>query len=279
MDLIVPPEVKQAVAFVYVPNAEGKPVANGTCFFVGKRHPSVANRWFVYAVTSGHVLRRNIGGPVFERIWLRLNTKAGDVDMIPLVIAGPEPTAPAFFHVDPTVDLAVMPILPDQLKFDYTFIPEQWLTGTEDIRHLGIAEGTEVFFTGLFMQNVGATRNVPIVRFGRIALAPGEPVEWGGVSRDLLLAEAFAFGGISGSPVFFHLGANRVPGRTARGRPQIRLAGVMMGAFQDVRPIGVPRTGGLAMARSNAGIAAIVPANRLSELLIASAVRRARGEP
>src|SRR6185295_15754348 len=132
--------------------------------------------------------------------------------------------------------------VPDQARFDVKFLPFKYLAGVDDVHKLGITEGTEVFFTGLFLQNLTDSKNVPIVRFGRVALAPGEPVLWAGVPRDLVLIESMSFGGNSGSPVFFYLGADRVPGSLYVGPPEIKLAGVMMGAFQDLKPITLLQT-------------------------------------
>src|SRR5664280_2800196 len=44
-------------------------------------------------------------------------------------------------------------------------------------------------------------------------------------------------GGNSGAPVFFYLGADRVPGQLMIGPEEIRLAGVMRGTFINGSPI------------------------------------------
>ena len=71
--------------------------------------------------------------------------------------------------------------------------------------------GDEVFITGLFKHHYGESRNIPIVRTGNIASLTEEKVstkKFGAI--DAYLIEARSIGGLSGSPVFLHLGVTRM---------------------------------------------------------------------
>lgn len=266
----IPNETKQTVAFVYVPGADGKPTPSGTGFFIEQK---TKDNIFIYFVTAGHVLRQGLDGPTRERLWIRLNTKVGGVDYIEVRLAGGNTNTQVFFHPDPTVDLAMIPWAPDTKVYEYKHLSTEYLVKTADLAGLSIREGTNVFFIGLFNQSVSTARNVPIVRFGRVAMAPGERVHVAGVERDVLLIEGASYGGNSGAPVYYDISY----------RGEFRLAGVMSGAFLDLGPVLTPNAAGAlaatqSIARSNLGIAFVVPSERLAELLFLPAVKAMRGE-
>jgi len=108
-----------------------------------------------------------------------------------------------------TVDIAVVPALPPQSVFDFKAIPEEMLSTPQTFKDFDIAEGSEVFFVGLFTTFYGEHRNVPIYRFGRMAMFPDENVPWIDYighpqqQAQLYLIEIQSYGGNSGSPVFF----------------------------------------------------------------------------
>ncbi len=66
---------------------------------------------------------------------------------------------------------------------------------------------------GLFVNHAGRDRNLPIARFGNISMMPNEKVsaDLGGLitSIEAYLVECRSIGGLSGSPVFVHLGPFR----------------------------------------------------------------------
>lgn len=101
-----------------------------------------------------------------------------------------------------------------------------------------------------------------------------------GWDRDeLYLMETAAYGGNSGSPVFFQVGLEAVaPGKiVVSGDPVIKLAGIMKGFFSDLQPIKIINTDSIPVAPSNMGIAAVVPVHQLYELLFGDEVKKARG--
>ena len=119
-------------------------------------------------------------------------------------------------------------------------------------------------------------RNYPVVRFGRVALVTEERIEFGNVKAELYLMETNSFGGNSGAPVFFYLGAERNPGSIMIGDPVILLAGIMSGRFDEGNPIQNIETAAIPFYRSNLGIAAVVPGYKLRELLFSEELKAVR---
>ena len=272
----IPPEVKSVVVFVFV-EKEGKLVANGTAFFVGVKKSSEPPIFSVYLVTAKHVLYKPDTTEYLDKVFIRINRKDGgcEVGVIPIKVTGDNRTV--FLHDDPTVDIAVIPFLPDQARFDFKFLPDEFITTRETYNTLKIREGSEVFFTGLFAPYPGAEKNFPVVRFGRVALVTDEKIEWQGKKMSLYLVEAGSYGGNSGSPVFFYLGSDREPGSLVVGPPILKLAGVMQGTFLDAQEIKVVETQKTLISLSNMGIAAVVPGYKLHELLFSEELKRQRG--
>jgi len=273
----IPPEIKSVVAFIFVKNEEGKLIANGTGFFVGVKNTSNPDFFSVYLVTAKHVLYKQNTTDFLDTVFVRLNKKEGgsQIGVVPIITEGEKHNV--FTHSDSSVDIAIIPFLPDQEKFDFKFLPEDMITTKEAFKELKICEGSDVFFTGLFTPYPGAERNYPIVRFGRVALVTDEKIEWQGKLMDLYLIEAGSYGGNSGSPVFFYLGSDREPGSIIIGSPILKLAGVMQGTFFDVHEIRVVETKNVPIAVSSMGIAAVVPGYKLYEILFSDELKKKRG--
>lgn len=273
----IPVDVKKVVAFVFLQSSNGQATANGTGFFVGVSDPINKERSFVYFVTARHVVSEPNGGPFYKEVFLRINKVDGKTsEFVKLPLSGTGPSKNVFTHSDPSVDIAVIPGLPDQKVFDFKFLDQGMVTTKEDYKTLGIAEGSDVFFTGLFTGFLGENRNYPVVRFGRVALVTEEKIPWGGTKMDLYLMESASYGGNSGSPVFFYLGSDRTPGSLIVGPPELRLAGIMMGAFQDIQPVKTVQTNSIPVSVSNMGIAAVVPSYKLHEILFGAELTKAR---
>lgn len=264
-----PPEIKTVVAFVFAPgSAPGQLKPWGTAFFVGVPDPKDANRTFVYLVTAKHVLQTDDRKSWLPKVFLRLNTKKGDTGLVEVPITPSGRNQTVFVHPkDATADVAVIPALPDEQRFDFKVLPLELLTSKQDFADLKIVEGSEVFFTGLFSPHVGTRRNYPVIRFGRVAMITDEKVKFGDYEADLYLVETGSYGGNSGSPVFFYLGSDRQPGALILGPPVLKLAGVMSGTFLDLQPVRAVETARIAVAPSNMGIAAVVPAYKVMEIL------------
>jgi len=273
----IPSEVKSVVAFIFIKNEEGKLIANGTGFFVGVRNPSNPDSFSVYLVTAKHVLYKPNTTDFLDMVFVRLNKKEGgsQIGVIPIIAGGKKRNV--FTHCDSSVDIAIIPFLPNQEEFDFKFLPEDMITTKETFKELKIREGSDVFFTGLFTPYTGSERNYPIVRFGRVALVTDEKIEWQGKLMDLYLIEAGSYGGNSGSPVFFYLGSDREPGSIVIGSPILKLAGIMQGTFLDAHEIKVVETKKVPIAISSMGIAAVVPGYKLHEILFSDELKEKRG--
>jgi hypothetical protein len=85
---------------------------------------------------------------------------------------------------------------------------------------------------------------------------------------ELLLLETQSFGGNSGSPVFVTVGAF--------DSPELRLIGVMKGTFAEPRPMSVSQNGAAGVAKQNLGIAAVVPAPLLWDILLGEPLTKLR---
>jgi hypothetical protein len=231
----------------------------------------------VYLITAKHVISKPNSTEFFDKVFLRLNKKEGGSAILALPIVYDGNNKTVFCHSDPSVDIAVIPCLPDQNVFDFKFLPDDMITTTVEYKDLKIREGSEVFFTGLFSPYLGAEKNYPVVRFGRVALVTDEKIPFGDKKRDLYLIEAGSYGGNSGAPVFFYLGADREPGRLILGSTVLKLAGIMEGTFLDAKEIKVVETKTISIAQSNMGIAAVVPSYKLHEILFSNELKQKRG--
>jgi hypothetical protein len=273
----IPPEVKTTVAFVYVLDKKAEKVPNGTGFFVGVKNPDKEDYYNVYFVTAKHVLQTSDRQKWLSTFFLRLNKKDGTSEMLPVPVVPEGTSKTVFVHNDPTVDLVAIPMLPNQDVFDFKFLPDSMLTTRNDFKQLNINEGSEIFFTGLFLPYPGYKKNYPVVRFGRVALVTDEKIEVDNEKVDLYLIESASFGGNSGSPVFFYLGSDRQPGSIIIGSPLIKIAGVMKGYFQEGKPLTILETTKTPGVELSLGISAVIPAYNLHELLFGEELKKLRG--
>lgn len=283
-----PPEIAKTVTFVFLADAagnpqirDGTPVANGTGFFVIVPNDAGAGGW-VYFVTAKHVLKDEHGN-FQRRVFLRINDKnsgSGFV-MLDLVLTGAEQNV--FFHSDPTVDIAVIPGLPDEGRFDFLALPVGMIKTKDEFKKSTIRPGSDVFFAGLFASHYGEKRNTPIFRFGRVAMLTDDRVRWQEAGKplemvELFLLETMSFGGNSGSPVFFSQGMDRQPGSIVIGSDEITLAGVMRGNFNESRIWELRQTPNAVVPTyaQNIGIAAVTPGYLLREILDSDALKEQR---
>jgi hypothetical protein len=190
----IPEDVKSAVAFVLAPKPGGNTKPVGTGFFVEVKN-SKPELSAVYFVTNKHVLLQAEDSPdLRSTLDVRLNAKDGKTTKTfstNLVTRGKDRNV--FFHSkDPAVDLAVVLVEPDRGKYEFNTLSADLITTKDQYSSLQIAEGSKVFFAGLFWQFTGERRNYPIVRFGRVAMVTDErvPVDKKGTTAELYLVEA-----------------------------------------------------------------------------------------
>jgi hypothetical protein len=282
----IPDDIKKAVVFIYK-EAESPTQfrPDGTGFLVSVPNPVQPGTGWLYLITAKHVLHtdpNNVSSPLYQRLFVRLNKRSGDAEMFQVSIITSGVGQTVFLHVDGTVDIAVIPIaVPDPKLYDLKVIPEGWLATSDDIAKNHIGVGTDVFFIGMFTPYLGQRKSYPIVRFGKVAMLPTEKVSFAGADIEAYLVETFAFGGNSGSPVFFYLGSDRDTGSIFVGPPIIKVAGVMKGSFNDVEPVKaaqVASTGNqiVPVSIANAGIAVVVPAEKVEDILHSAALESRR---
>ncbi len=68
-----------------------------------------------------------------------------------------------------------------------------------------IGVGDDIFAVGMFVQRMGETKNLPIVRAGIISAMPEEEIRTQYGRHEAYLVETRSFDGLSGSPVFVQL--------------------------------------------------------------------------
>lgn len=283
-----PPDVAKTVAFIFLADEKGEvkiengsPRANGTGFFVMVQKEGTPGG-HVYFVTAKHVLKDEKGN-FFKRIFLRVNDRNNGSGMLPLDLIQDGDGQNVFVHEDSTVDVAVIPGLPNENVFDFLTIPDSLIKSREDMKKSTLRPGSDVFFTGLFAPHVGEKKNVPIFRFGRVAMFTDDRVRWQEAGKapesvELYLLETMSFGGNSGSPVFFSQGMDREPGSIILGADEISLAGVMRGNFNEPRPGAFIQSQNslLPVFAQNIGIAAVTPAYLLRDILYSEKLKSLR---
>lgn len=284
-----PPNIEKTIAFIFLADENGnlrvnpatqEPLGYGTAFLVSIPNERGTGE-FEYLVTAKHVLE-NENEEFFRRVFVRLNNRDKSAELLVLDVVPSGPNQNVFTHNDPSVDIAVIPVVPDQDKIDFLTIPISMIKSKEDFKKTTITAGSDVFFVGLFMGHYGDKVNTPIFRFGRVAMITDDRIRWqeGGKPvqlAELYLLETMSFGGNSGAPVFFSLGIDREPGKLYVGT-EITLAGVMRGNFNEPRVgtfIPVPNAVLPAFAQ-NIGIAAVTPAYLLHDILYSEKLKKLR---
>jgi hypothetical protein len=145
-----------------------------------------------------------------------------------------------------------------------------------------VALGDEVFIVGLFRHRSGDLRNIPIVRVGNLCSVDEEKISTSLGPMEAMLVEARSIGGLSGSPVFLHLGVTRyLQGQLkhSSGGPMFFLLGLIHGHFDapTAEIDEIAGDAGLSVERVNTGIAIVIPIERVLEVLEAHR-RNTQGE-
>jgi hypothetical protein len=271
-------QLKRCVCFLFLQQPDGEFKPRGTGFFVGLRaenkeripsdQPNASGIIHAYLVTARHVLQDKQGN-FLKEVFIRMNKLDGASEMLRLSID----ELGVYTHNEKEVDLAVIPTRPDPGEFAVAVIQEESLATKEKISEMGIGEGDDVIFVGLFTHHIGKVRNQPILRFGKVALIPEEKVQSNiNTLEDLYLMECQSYAANSGSPVFFEISLARRP----LFLPQrLFLAGVLKGHFRFDVDTEEPITLG---ERPNIGIAAVIPSYKLCEILFSPEMRNQRRE-
>ncbi len=234
--------------------------------FVGK-NAMVFHPW--YFVTAKHVLFDEKGN-LRSDVYLRFNNNTNGITYVPITSQITNGALRVLFSTNSAVDMAVVtfgfssantnaPLAYIPNNINIAGIDSSLLLTPKKMNQYEIKEGYDMFYIGLFVEFYRSKRNLPICRFGHLAMIPDEPLS----GQNLFFMETSAYPGNSGSPAFF---------RTERSIPilktlnllssksgehdKIILAGIVT-AF-----IGTPYN-----PQENAGIATVVPATYIHEVL------------
>jgi hypothetical protein len=253
--------------------------ADGTCFFVFYEDKRVGEKGgFAYLVTNRHMANPGIEDgnsfPVLS-VQLRLNLANSD-------LGSEEGQIPIggqlhwFYPSDDSVDLAVLPLAPDQARYDYMPIPVSLFATHDVIEAQGIAEGDSILFAGYFYQFPGLKKFQPIVREGILAMMPDEKLDTTlRKPGHLYLGDMHVFGGNSGSPLFVNLSGMR-NGALSLGT-RFMLLGVVSGFYHEDSNLNLTVATTLkGTLEQNSGIAMVVPVDELKTLLDSPALQTAR---
>lgn len=272
----IPSEFKKTVVFIFIRDGNDSIVPNGTGFFVSKPFPSDSTMSFIYLVTAKHVIQDSKTNKFFNEIYIRINKKKSNFDTIPLKLIMPDGVA---FEAEKDIDLAVIPLAPDIIKYDYGPVPEELLFKTRsEFDSSYVKVGTNIFYCGLFSPYLGYNSNSPIVRFGRISLLPTEEILWDNADakQDLFLVETTTYGGNSGSPLFSYNTPFKFNGGINVGSSNVKLAGIIKGYSGEKTPVEYIKASMNLMYTSNIGITAVVPSYLLYQIIEGNNLKNVR---
>lgn len=246
----------------------------GTGFFVAH------NKNF-FIVTAKHVIE-DIGDFPCA---IRLNTKEGQAKILPIPA-----TALWHCHSDRSVDVAVLPWVPDHHEYRWQCTPTGRFLTQPIIRKAKIGVGDQVITVGLFSAFEGQSRNAPLVRIGHIAMMAGDEQvtskRFGPMTVHLI--EAHSMAGLSGAPVTVRqtvgisLNPNRAPGAAVEalwGTGELFLLGLNHGQW-EIPAKDRKRKGIDPNAILHSAISAVVPAPLIGEVIdrAMKQKRKANGE-
>ena len=263
----IPSQVKKSVTFIFAKDSNKALNPLGTGFFVLlKTNQKTDTANFGYLVTSKRTLKKQ-NGSFYDTVYIRLNRKDGysDTVTIPLVQNGQQRY---FLHPDSTIDLAVVPAYPDLNRYDFLFLPFGMIAPIDFIKKENITEGEEVFHIGMLPNYIGVLKNIPVVRFGRIAQLSEEKYPWDNGATELYLIETTISKGSIGSPLYYYTPSSKDSGNVTIPA-KFYLAGIVSGSFGN--------SGQDKLKLENNGLVGIVPAYKLSELLNIPSVSEERG--
>lgn len=265
-------QIKKCVTFIFErENDRINPL--GTGFFIGIGNEQ--SGYVIYLVTAKHVLSTNVG--FYPEVYLSLNTHKGHAEAFKFTI----PSNLVLEHTDPDVDIVCIPCTPDRKVYDYKFVTESYLSGKELLKEKKIHEGNEIFYAGLFNHYFGTKIMEPLVRFGKVSSLTDEKIRITNPTQQpkfahLYLFETHSIGGFSGSPVFFEIDRLSIVNQIHFGNPEVYLAGVMKGHYDDLIISPVLEVKDNILRELNSGIAAITPCYLLKEILYSPSEIKAR---
>ncbi|MEA2363917.1 MAG: hypothetical protein QOD71_3062 [Thermoleophilaceae bacterium] len=266
----IPGQFLDCAIYLYpsVDAAEAGEAIGGSGFLVSvpmEGEPPNSDGQFVgtlYAVTNRHVADQARA--------VRLNNRDGAFEVVPV---DGETWVP---HPDgDDVAVAHLGLSPDRHRF--LAVSSDSLVAPTQEGYFYFARGTDTFMVGRFVTHEGKQRNTPTVRFGNVSMLPEEPL-WHKkykLWQDSFLVEVRSLPGYSGSPVFGYVpippsGKKLEPGDDPElAGMAVRLIGVdwcHLRDWADVYQADEETKTGDRVAL-NSGMAGVIPAWKLTELL------------
>lgn len=197
----IPKQYTDCAVYLYpsVDAANKRFRSGGSGFLIdvpSEQHPEVR---YTYAVTNAHVIESNF-------TVVRLNTTNGKYDPIPLA-AGDwlTPIPQKRKRKCDDIAIAFLGQLPEY--YQTQTVPMERLITESMVSSDLIGMGDDVFMVGRFIGYDGKERNMPCVRFGNIAMLPGEPISQRPArnhDQESFMVEMRSISGFSGAPVFVY---------------------------------------------------------------------------
>jgi tetratricopeptide (TPR) repeat protein len=277
-------QLKKTVVFIETAG-QGPATLLGTGFLISVPLLTISkDQSLTWLVTAKHVLRQlspdRTPGPYRSEVRIRFNllvpTPQSASYIGEEIIKVMDEDGHFYWTIDPhdeSVDAAMIQISIDASKADYLTTSTEQFLSDRSAKEISLNENDEVLFSGLFEAYPGTNKNYPIIRHGRLALVPEEKISVRlsptvTLSEDIYLAEITSFGGNSGSPVFLRIPPLR---ETTTTRMQTsydyRLLGVMQGFFNVPEAMDIQLSQIHGVGQANSGIAAIVPAQKILDIL------------
>ncbi|HXM97178.1 MAG TPA: hypothetical protein VN982_01750 [Candidatus Dormibacteraeota bacterium] len=251
---------------------------NGTGFLVQVPETRLSgDKVVVYLVTNRHVAKAMTPDATGRDVEHAIKRMDATVNLVTPVNGNKAksvplpPKGPFHWHFpsDSSIDLAVIAFTmkdeydAERLPVSFFFTQDVWKT-------YRIGPGDKVLTCGYFVHYAGAHQFQPIIREGSLAMVPDDvmPVPIGG-SAKIYLADLHIIPGNSGSPLFlapsFTMGGFITD---SKGGIPYGLIGVVSGyMWEDSQLTLHAATDYEGTLRSNSGIATVVPADQLKELL------------
>jgi hypothetical protein len=123
-----------------------------------------------YLVTAKRVLKDEQGNDL-KRVYVRMNSKEGDPVFAPLDLSG-NGVSRVFAHTDRTVDMAVVPVAPDEKTIDFKMIFEDLLITKESLKEIKIGEGSDVFLRRFVHKFLRSAQELPHRSLSRRNMIP-----------------------------------------------------------------------------------------------------------
>lgn len=261
--------LKDSVVFVYTEqNGERHPVGTAFQIYVDEGDSVCA-----YLVTCKHVVKPLLDAAL--PIDIRVN-RQGKMDVYYARMANNW-----HLHSDNAVDIAVLPMWKSFSKPTVPLALGAWdFNGIQltpkilEKRREVLSEGDDVLFIALFDKYTGYHRNIPLVRYGKIALLTDELLQGEYGYTHEYLVETQAYPGNSGAPIY-RISESK-PKQTPDGKvtllpPMLYLLGVVVAFYPDVQTIFeyTSDSGGTIQKKlfTHFGISAVIPADRVREIL------------